>query len=174
MAEFVAPYNGSHGLGSSRRPRVALKWGIQMKLTPKRGLLFAILALASIAPLVMTLRSKPKLQQPVAPGVEVVQVIQKDVPVYREWIGTLDGMVNAEIKAQVTGYLLKQVYTEGSVVTAGQPLFEIDPRPFRAALRSGEGNIGTGGRASRRGQQPTPGSPSASLAFRGQPGKNSA
>ena len=71
-----------------------------MKLTPKRWLLFAILALASVAPLVMTLRSKPKLQQPVAPGVEVVQVIQKDVPVYREWIGTLDGMVNAEIKAQ--------------------------------------------------------------------------
>ena len=105
-----------------------------MKFTPKRGILFAILALASIAPLVMTLRSKPKLQQPVAPGVEVVQVIQKDVPVYREWIGTLDGMVNAEIKAQVTGYLMKQVYTEGSVVTAGQPLFEIDPRPFQAAL----------------------------------------
>ena len=105
-----------------------------MKITPKRGILFAILALASVAPLVMTLRSKPKVQQPVPPGVEVVQVIQKDVPVYREWIGTLDGMVNAEIKAQVTGYLLKQVYTEGSVVTAGQPLFEIDPRPFHAAL----------------------------------------
>ena len=87
-----------------------------MKFTPKRGIVFAILALASIAPLVMTLRSKPKLQQPVPPGVEVVQVIQKDVPVYREWIGTLDGMVNAEIKARVTGYLMKQVYTEGSVV----------------------------------------------------------
>jgi membrane fusion protein (multidrug efflux system) len=105
-----------------------------MKLPPKRGLLFAILAVAAIAPLVMTLRSKPKLQQPVAPGVEVVSVIQKDVPVYREWIGTLDGMVNAEIKARVTGYLIKQVYTEGSLVTAGQPLFEIDPRPFQAAL----------------------------------------
>jgi membrane fusion protein (multidrug efflux system) len=105
-----------------------------MKFTRKRGILFAILALASVAPLVMTLRSKPKLQQPVVPGVEVVQVIQKDVPVYREWIGTLDGMVNAEIKARVTGYLIKQVYTEGSLVTAGQPLFEIDPRPFQAAL----------------------------------------
>ena len=53
---------------------------------------------------------------------------------YREWIGTLDGMVNAEIKAQVTGYLMKQVYTEGSLVREGQPLFEIDPRPFQAAL----------------------------------------
>ena len=105
-----------------------------MKLTPKRGLLLAILVLAAIAPLVMTLRSKPKQVQPVPPGVEVVQVIQKDVPVYREWIGTLDGMVNAEIKARVTGYLVRQVYTEGSVVRAGQPLFEIDPRPFQAAL----------------------------------------
>jgi RND family efflux transporter MFP subunit len=106
-----------------------------MKLTPKRGLLLAILVLAAIAPLVMTLRSKPKLQvQAAVPGVEVVQAIQKDVPVYREWIGTLDGMVNAEIKARVTGYLVRQVYTEGSVVRAGQPLFEIDPRPFQAAL----------------------------------------
>jgi membrane fusion protein, multidrug efflux system len=106
-----------------------------MKLTPKRGLLLAIIVLASIAPLVMTVRSKPKLQvQAAVPGVEVVQVIQKDVPVYREWIGTLDGMVNAEIKAQVTGYLMKQVYTEGSLVKEGQPLFEIDPRPFLAAL----------------------------------------
>jgi membrane fusion protein (multidrug efflux system) len=115
-----------------------------MKFTPKRGILFAILALASVAPLVMTLRSKPKVQQPVAPGVEVVQVIQKDVPVYREWIGTLDGMVNAEIKAQVTGYLLKQVYTEGSVVTAGQPLFEIDPRPFRAGLDQAKATLAQG------------------------------
>ena len=106
-----------------------------MKLTPKRSLLLVILVVASIAALVMTLRSKPKLQvQAAPPEVEVVQVTQQDVPVYREWIGTLDGMVNAEIKAQVTGYLMKQVYTEGSLVREGQPLFEIDPRPFQAAL----------------------------------------
>ena len=106
-----------------------------MKFTPKHRLLFAILALVSIAPLVMTLRSKPKVQvQAAVPGVEVVQVTQKDVPVYREWIGTLDGMVNAEIKARVTGYLTKQVYAEGSLVKAGQLLFEIDARPFQAAL----------------------------------------
>ncbi len=106
-----------------------------MKFTPKRGILFAILALASVAPLVITGCSKPKAQvQAAAPGVEVVRVTQEDVPVYREWIGTLDGMVNAEIKAQVTGYLMKQVYTEGSQVTSGQLLFEIDPRPFQAAL----------------------------------------
>ena len=71
---------------------------------------------------------------PAPPGVEVVEVQQKDVPIYGEWIGTLDGLVNADIKAQVSGYLLKQDYIEGSFVRKGQSLFEIDPRPFQAAL----------------------------------------
>jgi RND family efflux transporter MFP subunit len=66
--------------------------------------------------------------------VEVVEVEQKDVPVYGQWIGTLDGYVNADIKAQVTGYLLRQEYKEGSFVRKGQLLFQIDPRPFQAAL----------------------------------------
>ena len=66
--------------------------------------------------------------------VEVAPVEQKDVPVYREWIGTLDGMVNADIKAEVSGYLTQQAYTEGSFVKKGQLLFQIDPRPFQAAL----------------------------------------
>jgi RND family efflux transporter MFP subunit len=68
------------------------------------------------------------------PDVAVIQVQQKDVPIYGEWIGTLDGMVNADIKAQVTGYLMKQDYREGSFVKKGQLLFEIDPRPFEAAV----------------------------------------
>jgi multidrug efflux pump subunit AcrA (membrane-fusion protein) len=68
------------------------------------------------------------------PEVEVIAVEQKDIPVYREWIGTLDGMVNAAIRAQVTGYLLRQNYSEGSFVRNGQSLFEIDPRPFQAAV----------------------------------------
>src|SRR5215467_15670427 len=63
---------------------------------------------------------------PRAPAVEVATVEQRDVPIYNEWIGTLDGYVNADIKAQVTGYLLKQDYTEGAPVTKGQLLFEID------------------------------------------------
>lgn len=71
---------------------------------------------------------------PPPPDVEVAQVEQRDVPIYKEWIGTLDGMVNAEIKAQVSGYLLRQLYTEGAFVRKGQLLFEIDPRPFQAAL----------------------------------------
>jgi RND family efflux transporter MFP subunit len=71
----------------------------------------------------------------------VADVQQKDVPVYHEWIGTVDGFVNAEIKAQVTGYLVKQEYTEGSFVKQGQLLFQIDPRPFQADLDQAEGRL---------------------------------
>jgi RND family efflux transporter MFP subunit len=80
-----------------------------------------------------------------APGgaldVEVVQVEQKDVPIYGEWIGTLDGLVNADVRAQVTGYLLKQAYKEGAFVRKGDLLFQIDPRPFQAALDQAEGQL---------------------------------
>jgi RND family efflux transporter MFP subunit len=78
---------------------------------------------------------------PEPPAVEVIQVEQKDVPIYSEWIGTLDGLVNADIKAQVSGYLLKQAYTEGSFVQKGQLLFGIDPGPFQAALDQARGQL---------------------------------
>jgi RND family efflux transporter MFP subunit len=78
---------------------------------------------------------------PPLPNVEVVQVEQRDVPIYTEWLGTLDGMVNAEIRAQVSGYLLRQVYREGSFVRQGQLLFEIDPRPFQAAVDQARGDL---------------------------------
>jgi membrane fusion protein (multidrug efflux system) len=74
-----------------------------------------------------------------APDVEVVSVEQKDIPVYREWIGTLDGLVNAAIRSQVTGYLLTQKFSEGSFVKKGQLLFEIDPRPLQAAVDQASG-----------------------------------
>jgi RND family efflux transporter MFP subunit len=73
--------------------------------------------------------------------VEVVQVEQKDVPIFGEWIGTLDGLTNADVRAQVTGYLQRQGYQEGASVKKGQLLFEIDPRPFRAALDQAEGQL---------------------------------
>jgi RND family efflux transporter MFP subunit len=75
------------------------------------------------------------------PTVEVAQVEQKDVPIYGEWIGTLDGYTNADVRAQVTGYLLRQGYQEGAFVKKGQLLFEIDPRPFQAALDQAEGQL---------------------------------
>jgi len=76
-----------------------------------------------------------------SPDVEVVQVEQKDVPIFGEWIGTLDGFTNADVRAQVTGYLLRQGYQEGAFVKKGQLLFEIAPRPFQAALDQAEGQL---------------------------------
>jgi membrane fusion protein (multidrug efflux system) len=75
------------------------------------------------------------------PEVMVAQVEQRDVPIYGEWIGTLAGQVNANVQAQVPGYLLKRDYQEGSSVRKGQLLFEIDPRPFQAALDQAEGQL---------------------------------
>jgi membrane fusion protein (multidrug efflux system) len=71
---------------------------------------------------------------PPAPEVEVAEVIQKDVPVYQEWVASMDGLVNATILAQVQGYLVKQNYKEGDFVKKGAMLFEIDPRPFQATV----------------------------------------
>ena len=85
--------------------------------------------------------NKNAASAPLPLDVQVVKVEQTDVPVYSEWIGTTDGMVNAEIKAQVTGYLLRQDYKEGSFVKKGQLLFEIDPRPFQAAVDQAQGQL---------------------------------
>ena len=68
------------------------------------------------------------------PTVQVTNVMRQDVPVYAEWIGITDGMVNAVIRPQVQGYLIRQNYREGDFVKKGQILFEIDPRVFQAAL----------------------------------------
>jgi RND family efflux transporter MFP subunit len=68
------------------------------------------------------------------PQVQVVRVARKDVSIYGEWVATLDGYVNAQIQPQVTGYLIKQDYREGSLVHKDDVLFEIDPRPFQALL----------------------------------------
>src|SRR3984893_17163517 len=77
----------------------------------------------------------PKAASPVpSPEVEVARVVQKDVPIYSEWVATLDGYVNAQIQPQVTGYVIQQTYKEGSFVRKGQLLFQIDPRPFQALL----------------------------------------
>ena len=85
--------------------------------------------------------AKPTPHTPQAPVVEVASVQQKDVPIYGEWIGTLAGQVNANVKAQVSGYLLSQNYKEGSYVKKGELLFEIDPRPFQASLDQAKGQL---------------------------------
>jgi membrane fusion protein (multidrug efflux system) len=78
---------------------------------------------------------------PPPPDVRVAPVIQEDVPVYSEWVATLDGYVNAQVRPQVSGYIVKQNYKEGSLVRKGEVLFEIDPRPFQAALDRAKGDL---------------------------------
>jgi RND family efflux transporter MFP subunit len=73
--------------------------------------------------------------------VSVAPVEQRDVPLYGDWVATLDGYVDAQIQPQVSGYLIKQDYREGSVVQSDQVLFEIDPRPFQATLDQAEGQL---------------------------------
>jgi len=104
----------------------------------KAGLLTRVSALF-LAGLVSL--SCAKKQAPASPplAVEVATVIQKDVPIIREWIGSLEGYVNADIRPQVTGYVLRQVYKEGTFVRRGDVLFEIDPRQFQAALGQAKG-----------------------------------
>ena len=102
---------------------------------PMAGALLAVLLALAVSLFNIGCREKnAQAGNPPAADVEVAQVEQKDVPIYGEWIGTLDGLVDADVKAQVTGYLLKQAYVEGSFVRKGQLLFQIDPRPFEATL----------------------------------------
>ena len=101
--------------------------------------LAAVVALLAVTMSVGCERRVASAPPPPAPTVEVAPVIQKDVPIEGEWIGTLDGYVNAQIQPHVTGYLIRQDYQEGGFVRKGQVLFEIDPRPFQAALDQAKG-----------------------------------
>lgn len=71
---------------------------------------------------------------PAPPIVKFSPVVQKDVPITKEWVSTLDGLVNAQVRPQVKGLLIKQSYINGAFVPKGSPMFEIDPRPFQADL----------------------------------------
>ncbi|HKA17896.1 MAG TPA: efflux RND transporter periplasmic adaptor subunit [Blastocatellia bacterium] len=112
-------------------------------MTRRKVLIGTGAVLAAIVLVLAFTRSKSKgAGQPPAPvEVEVARVEQQNVPIYSEWIGTLDGLVNAEIKSQVTGYILAKDYTEGTSVKKGQLLFEVDPRPFQATLDQAKGDL---------------------------------
>ncbi len=101
--------------------------------------LFVIVAIVLIT--IIREKSTAAATPPPPPEVQVAAVEQRDLPVRHEWIGTLNGLVNAAINAEVTGYLLRQDYAEGSFVHKGQLLFEIDPRPFQAAVDQAAGQL---------------------------------
>jgi RND family efflux transporter MFP subunit len=95
----------------------------------------SILLLPAMLSFLFTSCQSPNAAAPPPPvEVEVATVSQKDIPIYGEWVATLDGYVNAQIQPQVTGYIIQQTYKEGSFVRKGQILFQIDPRPFQAVL----------------------------------------
>ena len=104
-----------------------------------RLLLFSLVAGATFA-MIGCGRTQAAAPSP-PPEVRVVPVAQQDVPVYSEWVATLDGYVNAQVRPQVSGYIIKQNYKEGSLVRKGQVLFEIDPRPFQAASDRAKGDL---------------------------------
>jgi len=101
--------------------------------------LFVIVAILLIA--ISREQSTAAATPPPPPQVLVAVVEQRNLPVRHEWIGTLNGLVNAAINAEVTGYLLQQDYTEGSFVHKGQLLFQIDPRPFQAVVDQAAGQL---------------------------------
>lgn len=107
-----------------------------------RSLLFyPVLALAALLAGCTSKSATMPAQGPPPPQVGVAEVVQKDVPIYGDWVATLDGYVNANIQPQVSGYLIKQDYREGSLVHKDDVLFEIDPRPFQAAVDVAKGQL---------------------------------
>ena len=132
------------GRGIVSRATATSGWGISLIETTGGNDMRILPFFAAGAMLVIATACGRTTQVSAAPKpleVLVADVQQRDVPIYREWIGTVVGFVNAEIKAQVTGYLVKQEYTEGSFVHEGQLLFQIDPRPFQADLDQAEGRL---------------------------------
>jgi len=103
-------------------------------IPPQTSLSFLALLLLLASSVLSGCQSQKASGPPPPVEVEVVSVVQKDVPIYGEWVATLDGYVNAQIQPQVTGYIVDQTYKEGSFVRKGQILFQIDTRPFQALL----------------------------------------
>ena len=99
-----------------------------------------LICLAVAATFSMVACHKP-VPAPPTPTVLVTEVVQKNVPIYSEWVGTTLGFVDAQIHPRVQGYLLKQVYQDGRAVKAGELLFQIDDRDYKAALDQAKGDL---------------------------------
>lgn len=98
-------------------------------------------ALLTVFAILLAGCAKKEVASPPPPEVEITAVTRQTVPLYTEWVATLDSYVNAQIQPQVTGYRTAQKYSEGTAVHKGELLFEIDPKPFDAALRQSKGQL---------------------------------
>ena len=101
----------------------------------------ALLAVVLAAALTGCNQRSGAASAPQLPVVKVASVTEQDVPISVEYVGTLVGYINAQIRARVSGHLMSQNYTEGSLVKAGDLLFQVDPRPFQAALDQAEAQL---------------------------------
>jgi RND family efflux transporter MFP subunit len=101
----------------------------------------SLMVSGQLVPLLAACGGNKAAPAPPPPTVEVATVVKQDTPIYSEWVATLEGYVNAQIQARVSGYVIRQAYKEGSVVKKGEVLFEIDPRPFKAALEQAKGQL---------------------------------
>jgi len=113
----------------------------QLSVVSEKPLCTCALLVLLASTMFLGCQSQRAASPPPSVEVEVVSVVQEDVPIYSEWVATLDGYVNAQIQPQVSGYLIKQDYKEGSFVRKGQELFEIDPRPFQAVLDQADAQL---------------------------------
>ena len=123
-------------LGSNEisHAKAIMNHGNLKRLAGRGAQRYGIVGAVSLALLLSAGCEKPAPAPPAVPVVDVMTVVKRDVPIYTEWVGSVDGDVNATIRSQVTGYLVKQNYREGEAVKKGQTLFEIDPRTFQAAV----------------------------------------
>ena len=117
---------------SLRSPSQPVRWG--------RRAFAAVVSATSIA-LVGGCRETPKATPEAPPPVKVAAVIERDVPIYREWLATTIGRVTAQIRPKVNGYLATQDYEEGTLVRAGALLFTIDPRQYQNAVDQAKGKL---------------------------------
>jgi membrane fusion protein, multidrug efflux system len=134
----------SINIRSDRREKSMRKANQMFQCSPFHRHLTGLLTAAVLVSMAMSLGACRKEKKPAAvmiPVVETVTVVQKDVPIKKEWVGVVDGFVNATIRAQVTGYLIRQNYIEGQAVRKGQVLFEIDPRSFQTALNQAKAQL---------------------------------
>jgi membrane fusion protein, multidrug efflux system len=137
-SKSLFPLRRNYGISSTSTPAFSRERRMRASSFVPSHLLCALLLL--IATLVGCSAQEEKPAPP-PPGVTVTPVVQKDVDIQQEWVGTMLGNVDADIRPKVEGFLLSQDYSEGSFVNKGQPMFQLDQRQAQAAVQQAQGRL---------------------------------